>query len=139
VCIDARVVGIAPEEPDSVVANGQRVHRFDVRGLGLRVQTGGSGPLVDTMRAGATHAQKMWRVYAPVSIFPVDNYITCVELYRVGLESIGQRVVLSYSLLISSGGNGTKSLYNTSGSSVNGSSHNASAFSDSIAGIPKRT
>ena len=84
-CIDARVGGIAPEEPDSVVANEQLVHRFDVRGHGLRVQTGGSGPLVDTMRAGATHAQKMWRVYAPVSILPVDDYITCVELYRLGL------------------------------------------------------
>ena len=84
-CIDARVVGIAPEEPDSVVANGQRVHRFDVRGHGLRVQAGGSGPLVETMRAGATQAQKMWRVNAPVSILPVDNYMTCVELYRLGL------------------------------------------------------
>jgi len=85
VCIDARVVGIAPEELDSIVANGHRVYRFDVRGHGLWVQTGGSGPLVDTMRAGATQAQKMWRVYTPVSILPADNYITCVELYRLGL------------------------------------------------------
>jgi len=88
VCVDASVVGIAPEELDSIVANGHRVYRFDVRGHGLRVQAGGSGPLVETMRAmraGATQAQKMWRVNAPVSILPVDNYITCVELYRLGL------------------------------------------------------
>ena len=84
-CIDASVVGIAPEELDSIVANGHRVYRFDVRGHGLRVQAGGSCPLVDTMRAGATQAQKMWRVYAPVSILPVDDDVTGVKLYRLGL------------------------------------------------------
>ena len=78
-------MGIAPEELDGIVANRHGVYRVNVRRYQLRVQAGGSGPFVNTPGTGATQTEETRRVYAPVAILPMDDNITGVKLYRLGL------------------------------------------------------
>ena len=72
--VNPRIVGVAPQKLQCVVAHRHVVHRLDILGDSRRVQPRPAAHLVDALGALATETEEAVGINTAVAVIPEDDY-----------------------------------------------------------------